>query len=162
MKKLMILCAAVAFAASAMAQTPASDSKDVNCGSSVKIKAEPKAGFHFVQWADDANAPAERTISNIKEAKNFKAIFAANETNFGDDVAIVPATPEVGQSVTLTATPSDDCQEFVRWSDGNTDNPRTFTYDGTVPFTAVYQTKVFTVTATADDNTQGSVSVTVQ
>ena len=159
----VVLCASLVCAMNVFAQaTPASDSKNVDCGSSVTITATPLDGYHFVQWEDDATAPATRTISNIKDAtlKNYKAIFAANQTDFGDGVDIDVPNPNVGDPITLTATPTDDCLEFTQWSDGNTDNPRTFTYDGTVPFTAQYQTKVFTVTATADDNTQGSVSVT--
>ena len=157
----MILCAAVAFAASAMAQA-ASDSKTVDCGSSVTITATPAAGYHFVQWEDDATAPATRTITNIKAAATYKAIFAANEVDFGTDVTVSPANPEPGQSITLTATPADDCQEFVRWSDGETVNPRSITYDGTVPFTAEYQTKTFNVNVTTatGDATQGTVVIT--
>ena len=171
MKKLfVVLCASLVCAMNMFAQTPSSDSKNVDCGISVTITATPATGFHFVQWEDDATAPATRTISNIKDAtlKNYKAIFAADETDMGSDVVIEdedgnpiawPVTH--GTTIKLHATPSDDCQEFEKWSDDNTDNPRIIVYNGVLPtFTAVFQTKVFTVTATADDNTQGSVTVT--
>ena len=161
MKRLMILCAAVAFAASAMAQA-ASDSKNVDCGSSVTITATPAAGYHFVKWTKGSEEFTTNPlqVTNIKEAKTYVAHFAANEVDFGTDVTVSPANPEPGQPVTLTATPSDDCQEFVRWSDGNTDNPRTFTYDGTVPFTAEYQIKKYQVNVSADDAAHGSVVIT--
>ena len=162
----MIFCAAVAFAASAMAQT-ASDSKTVDCNGSVTITASPVAGYHFLKWVDGAGneyTEASMTVSSIKEAKTFTAHFALNETNFGEDVNISPANPEPGQTITLTATPTDDCQEFVRWSDGETVNPRTITYNGTVPFTAEYQTKTYqvNVVTSTNDASQGTVTVTIQ
>lgn len=170
MKKFyVVLCASLICAMNMFAQTPASDSKNVDCGSSVTITATPATGYHFVQWEDDATAPATRTISNIKDAtlKNYKAIFAANQ-------AIDPSiddpnnpTPNPGDVLSLVPKTNDDCLVFDHWSDltpGDADyaaNPRSFTYEGVAPtFTAVFRTKVFTVTATADDNTQGSVTVT--
>ncbi len=170
MKKFyVVLCASLVCAMNMFAQTPASDSKNVDCGSSVTITATPATGFHFVQWEDDATAPATRTISNIKDAtlKNYKAIFAANE---GIDPSIDDPnnpTPNPGDVLSLVPKTDDDCLVFDHWSDltpSDADyaaNPRSFTYEGVAPtFTAVFRTKVFTVTATADDNTQGSVTVT--
>ena len=40
-------------------------------------------------------------------------------------------------SVTLTATAS-DCYEFLRWNDGNTDNPRTVALTSDTSFTAIF------------------------
>ena len=165
MKKLMILCAAVVFAVSAMAQA-ASDSKTVDCGSSVTITATPASGYHFVKWVDGAGneyTTATLSVPNIKEAKNYTAHFAANEVNFGDGVDIDVPNPNVGDPITLTATPIDDCYQFKEWSDHNTDNPRTITYTGTVPFTAVYKIKTYQVNVgTATGNTtQGTVVINV-
>ena len=165
MKKLMILCAAVAFAASAMAQT-ASDNRTVDCGSSVTITATPAAGYHFVKWVDGAGieyTTATLSVPNIKEAKNYTAHFAANEVNFGDGVDIDVPNPNVGDPITLTATPTDDCYQFKEWSDHNTENPRTITYTGTVPFTAVYEIKTYqvNVTTSTGNTTQGTVTITM-
>lgn len=161
MKKVFVmLCAAVVCAASAFAQS-ANESTNVNCAGSVQITATPATGYHFVQW-QDGNTENPRTISNIKEAKNFIATFAANEVNFGDGVGIDIPNPNVGDNITLTATPTDDCLEFDKWSDGVKTNPRSITYTGTVPFTAVYKTKVFNVNVTTStgDATRGTVTVT--
>ena len=161
----MILCAAVAFAASAMAQT-ASDNRTVDCGSSVTITATPAAGYHFVKWVDGAGieyTTATLSVPNIKEAKNYTAHFAANEVNFGDGVDIDVPNPNVGDPITLTATPTDDCYQFKEWSDHNTENPRTITYTGTVPFTAVYEIKTYqvNVTTSTGNTTQGTVTITM-
>lgn len=159
MKKLIVvLCASLVCAMNVFAG--GTDTKPVNCDGSVTITATPKAGYHFVQW-NDGNTNATRTITNIKEAKTFIATFAANEVNFGDDVIIDIPNPQVGDEITLTASPSDDCLEFDQWSDGVKTNPRTITYTGTVTFTAQYKTKVYNVTVNADDATHGDVTVTV-
>ena len=154
MKKLLSICAVMLLvAAGAQAQTP------VNCGASITIKATPQSGYHFVNWNNDATLTANPyTITNVRSAATYTAYFEVNDTDFGEGVEISPANPEVGQTITLTPTPA-DCQEFVRWSDGNPDNPRTITYNGTVPFTAQYQTIVYNITVTSANASQGSVSV---
>ncbi len=43
-----------------------------------------------------------------------------------------------GAQITLTATPNPG-YEFVRWDDGNTDNPRTVTVTSSVSYTAIFQ-----------------------
>ena len=166
----VVLCASLVCAMNVMAESTANT--DVNCGQSVTINASTKAGFHLVQWEDDATAPATRTISNIKDVtlKNYKAIFAADETVV--DPSIDPGVDfPVAHGTTLHLTPhtDDDCLEFVHWSDitDPTDpnyaaNPRDFEYYGVLPtFTAVFQTKVFNVTVNADDAAHGDVTVTV-
>lgn len=157
----MILCVVAVFAVSAWAQ--ASANQTVDCGGSVTITATPQTGYHFVKWTKgtDEFTTNPLQVTDIREAKTYVAHFAANEVDFGTDVTVSPANPEPGQPITLTAAPTDECQEFVRWSDNNTDNPRTITYDGTVPFTAVYQTKTFQVNVSADDATHGSVVITM-
>lgn len=169
MKKLLVvLCASLVCAMNVMAE--ATDSKSVNCDGSVTITATPKAGFHFVQW-NDGSTEATRTITNIKEAKSFTATFAADETVI--DPSIDPGVDfPVAHGTTLHLTPhtDDDCQEFDHWSDitDPTDpnyaaNPRDFEYYGVLPtFTAVFKTKTYNVTVTADDADHGDVTVTVQ
>lgn len=161
MKKFyVVLCASLVCAMNMFAQTPASDSKNVDCGSSVTITATPATGFHFVQWEDDATAPATRTISNIKDAtlKNYKAIFAADETVI--DPSIDPGVDfPVAHGTILHLTPhtDDDCQEFVRWSDGNTDAERTFNVTGALDVTAEFTKIKYTITVESDNTAQGTV-----
>ncbi len=164
----VVLCASLVCAVNAFAQ--ASDSKNVDCDGSVTITATPKAGFHFVQWSD-GSTEATRTITNIKEAKIFTATFAADETVI--DPSIDPGVDfpvAHGTTLHLTPTTDDDCLEFDHWSDitDPTDPnyaivPRDFEYNGVLPtFTAVFKTKTYNVTVTADDADHGDVTVTVQ
>ena len=47
-------------------------------------------------------------------------------------------TYEEGTEVTITATPTSDGYAFVKWSDENTDNPRTLTVTGNLELTAIF------------------------
>lgn len=67
----------------------------------------------------------------------------------------------VGTSVTITAT-ANQCYEFVRWSDNNTEYTRTFTISGDATYTAYFKKTEYTVTANPDNATRGSVSITIQ
>ena len=58
--------------------------------------------------------------------------------------------------VTLTAT-ANEGYHFVKWSDGDTDNPRTITVTADVTLTAIFEGDPHTVTVTAGEN--GSVKV---
>ena len=66
-----------------------------------------------------------------------------------------------GDILSITATP-DACGTFLQWSDGNTDNPRSVVVTGDATYTAVFERKQYTITATADNAEQGSVSITAE
>lgn len=63
---------------------------------------------------------------------------------------------QYGQSVTITATPN-DCYEFVRWSDGNTERERTITVTGALDVTAEFRKIRYVITVESDNTEQGSV-----
>jgi len=165
MKKLLIFCAGLLIALSAAGQTPKTTTENVDCGSGVTITATPKDGYHFVKWINLATSEEitdgvnTLTLSNITEAQNYKAVFAANVVDFGEGVTVVPANPNVGEQVTLTAESLDDCYEFAQWSDGVTGNVRVITYTGTETFKAEYQIKHFQVNITVDDESQGTITI---
>lgn len=64
---------------------------------------------------------------------------------------------QIGTTATLTATPADACYEFVRWSDGDTSNPRTFTVSADATYTAVFRRFTYDLTVETDNPAQGSV-----
>ena len=134
-----------------------------------------KIKFHLVctqyeYWPLGANNPKWRQsrVVAVNDAVNITAVFKLKEytldpTLFGEGVTLngssTPITVTMGQEVTALATATDECEEFKNWNDDNTENPRTFTYDGTAtPFTVVYGTKLFTVTANAAA-TEGDITI---
>lgn len=60
-----------------------------------------------------------------------------------------------GETATFTAIPNVG-YKFVKWSDGNTDNPRSFVVTGDVAYAAVFEKITYIITATA--GTGGTVS----
>ena len=61
------------------------------------------------------------------------------------------AVYEAGTAVVLTATPNTGYQ-FVRWSDGNTSNPRNLTVNATTTLKAEFAVKTYTITWKDYDN----------
>jgi PKD repeat protein len=59
--------------------------------------------------------------------------------------------------ITLTAMPNTGYQ-FVRWHDGNTQNPRTVTVTQNTSFTAIFDTAKHNVTVTANNSAMGTVT----
>lgn len=156
MRKLSFILFALSMSIGLWAQIIPSGDK-VACGKSVRITATEKEGYEFVKWSDEVT-DNPRVVA-VNDAVNLTAIFKLKQytldpATFGEGVTLngsaTPITVTMGQSITAQATSIDPCEEFSKWSDDNTVNPRTFTYDGTAtPFTVVYGTKLFTVTANA-------------
>ena len=57
----------------------------------------------------------------------------------------IEGEPTYGSTVTLTATPN-ECYHFVRWSDGNTDNPRSVVVEGDISLKAIFEQDGYTIT----------------
>ena len=57
-----------------------------------------------------------------------------------------------GSQLTMTAQ-SDQWSHFVRWNDGNTDNPRTITTNGNADYTAEFAKYIFSITKNAEHGT---------
>jgi hypothetical protein len=112
-------------------------------GHSATITATPNEGYHFVEW-NDGSTEATRTI-NIININNysFTAIFAinvyvinANNTQHGYIEGL--ASYEHGTTTTITAHPEGNYR-FIRWSDGNTQNPRTITVTANMELNAIFE-----------------------
>lgn len=67
----------------------------------------------------------ELTLSYPRYGKITSSVTDRNRYHDGD-VPFEKAAFPIGTEITLTATPNTGCT-FVKWSDGNTDNPRTIT-----------------------------------
>jgi len=106
-------------------------------GETAHLVAEPINGWEFDHWEDqpDNHNPERDVVMNSDV--NLTAVFVAirnsydlywnvNVYGFGDIESEEDCgTFDRGDEVVLTAVPHDQNYEFVRWSDGNTANPRT-------------------------------------
>ena len=107
------------------------------------LTAIPNYGYHFTQWSDGVT-DNPRTIELTKDT-TFTAVFAKNPTiTYVCDLQmgrvqgpIILAYDTVGE-ITFTAIPNYG-YHFTQWSDGITDNPRTFTITQDTTFTAEFK-----------------------
>lgn len=133
-------------------------------GTEVTITATAEEGYHFVQW-DDENTDNPRTIT-MNDDVIMEAQFAADVVipthalSLAANYSVMGSlngegTYEEDSNVEISAT-SNAGYVFVRWQDGNTDNPRTITMPHEdIEYTAYFG---YTVTGASSDNEKGSVS----
>lgn len=116
-------------------------------GSSVNLVAYPNNGWRFIRWNDN-NTSQSRWITVPAGGATYTAYFQAltatvtlsrNHTSGGSVSG--GGTFALGGVVSISATPYSGW-EFRSWSDGDTNRTRTFTLNGNVNLTAIFQ-KVF-------------------
>jgi hypothetical protein len=112
-----------------------------NMGEYIVLTATPKTGYHFSHW-DDGNTDNPRKVE-VTENKTYTAYFEKNtytvSVNYNSVYGTVTA-PTLGKyldEITLTATPNVG-YEFVQWSDGVKDNPRTIILTQDIVLTAEF------------------------
>ena len=113
-------------------------------GATIKISAYSNIGYKFVRWSDE-NTDNPRILT-VTADLTLTAEFA--KINIPTYTEMLTCNPEhgtvsgsgvyqVGETATLTATPKYG-YKFVRWSDGNTDNPRILTVTADLTLTAEF------------------------
>ena len=136
-------------------------------GEQILLNAHAKSGYSFSQWSD-GNTDNPRMVT-ITEDATFRALFEVSTAPNPDGVYTFTVNAEncstslspnfsQGTEVKLYAEPI-DCNYFVRWSDGNTDNPRTVIVDGDATYTAEFSPNQYIISVLSDDDNQGTVSV---
>ncbi len=126
------------------------------------IQATAETGFHFIQW-NDGNGTNPRTV-NMTQDSAFTAIFVPNNSQ----VTVVPNDPLRGTTtgsgtygynapVTMTATAYDG-YHFLKWNDGNTQNPRYMAAVRDTNFTAIFVSNISTITVGNANPGWGNVS----
>ena len=144
---------------------------EVEDGKTITLLATPKTGYTFAKWTDD-NTDNPRIVVVNGDA-TYHALFIRRPST-GEGIPTYTVTIRNGSCsetttkqfiegahLTMYAT-SDACGTFKQWSDGNTDNPRSVVVIGDATYTAIFERKQYTVTATADNTEQGSVSITAE
>ncbi len=118
---------------------------EFNQGALLKIVAEPKAGYQFKQWSDgNTDNPRVLTITSDIELRAEYEEYVSHETLYNVTVNADGCGTSFsrqfygGTKLVLNAHP-DEGSAFVRWQDGNTDNPRNVTVTKDIIYTAVFE-----------------------
>ncbi len=138
-----------------------------DAGQQISITAVPENEHrYFVRWTD-GNTDNPRLVA-VTQDMTLTAEFASyqytittevNDTERGSVSGA--ATTDYLSDVTLTAT-ANYGYHFARWTDGNTDNPRTVQVTGDATYTAVFEENTYSITVQSADDAQGSVSAPSQ
>ena len=127
----------------------------------IRLNASPDYGYHFTHW-NDGSTENPRWVT-LTQDTTFSAHFAPNQytlTVVSSDVNMGSVsgsgTYYYGDIVTLTATPASH-YHFVRWNDGNTENPRQYRVWGEVTVTAFFAIDTHTVSVASNDIARGMV-----
>lgn len=108
----------------------------------VTLTAVPNYGYHFVGWYDgDTNitkqvvATDNLTVAALFDYNQYQVTVNAADASMGS--ALGGGTYNYLSECTITATPAVGLN-FIRWSDGNKNNPRTITVTQDTSFTAIF------------------------
>ncbi|MBO7317010.1 MAG: hypothetical protein J6U44_07620, partial [Paludibacteraceae bacterium] len=111
-------------------------------GAEATITATPEENYYFTGWSDCDSKELTRTVqvkSNTTITANFaKKPYLTVKRNNSHGTVTGSGYYEPNTEVTITATPK-EYTEFVQWSDGNTENPRTVTITSNVTYVAEFK-----------------------
>ena len=135
------------------------DQQDVRCDSSAVIQATANYGYHFTGWSNGSMANPDTLM--VDRDSVLTASFAKNSYT----VEVNSSDPTIGSvtgggvfdyldTIVLTATAISP-YHFVRWSDGNTQNPRQYVVTSKALQTAIFGIDTFSVNLNVDSLTHG-------
>ena len=146
-------------------------SYSIEHGAQLTLQAQPDSGFVFQQWAD-GNTDNPRVVlveSDITYVATYTALPNDDEPSDSDMVRCTIyagqcTTPfsqqfQKGTELEIHATPN-PCNHFVRWSDGNTDNPRSIVIQSNTTLYAEFAPDTFVIKVESADENQGTVEIT--
>ena len=135
-------------------------------GTTATLKAEANEGYMFISWHD--GIPTNPRTIAVTQNAHYKAIFHYTGTP-QHTVAVVANDPELGtvtgsgtysegDSIQISAIPVSGAL-FMKWDDGNTDNPRIVVVTGDLEFKAIFSmsaTDNYTITVKPDNPAYGT------
>ncbi|MDY6893538.1 MAG: InlB B-repeat-containing protein, partial [Chloroflexota bacterium] len=138
------------------------------CGTTVTVTAIPADDcWYFVGWSGDLSGSTNPTTILLDGDRTVTASFAKYDYTLTTNASPAEGgtvsgggTYECGTTVTVTATPADECWYFVGWSgdlSGST-NPTTILLDGDKTVTANFAKYEYTLTTNASPVEGGTVS----
>ena len=136
-----------------------------NYKSTATLTATPNTGYEFVEWNDHStNATRMVTVTADAEYTATFQLQTLTVTATPDDPSHGTVTGSdsytYGATATVEATPAED-YHFLRWSDGSTDNPHTFTVTQNTEIVAYFEMdeiNYYTVTVLSANPVMGTVS----
>ena len=127
-------------------------------GTEITIEATANTGYRFVQWSDSITENPR--IIGVYRNINLTAEFAIDQYQVtlksnGNGSVTGSGTYDYGTEITIEAIANEN-YHFVRWSDGNTENPRTITVTEDMSLIAEFIANQYQITLESDGN--GSVT----
>ena len=131
-------------------------------GTTVELLAKPKTGYKFTKWSDGTTANPYTLVvnKNITLKAQFEAVYYNVTVTSSDETKGTVeggGKYQEGASVTLKATPKEG-YKFVKWSDGKTANPYTFTATKDVTLKATFEEITYTITTRVSPTNGGTVT----
>ena len=134
-------------------------------GATATLRATANSGYSFLQWSDGVTANP-RTVT-VTANHTYTALFLA-EGGETFSLTVTSGSPVLGQvtgsgvypagaSVEIKAIPASYAR-FVKWDDGNTDNPRTVVVVSDLAFVAEFaRVQQYTITVQSSNEEWGQV-----
>ncbi len=134
------------------------------CNSPAVIEATANYGYHFDHWSNGSTANPD-TIMLLGDS-TITAFFAPNRYVLGlesgnPNLGTVEGSGEYDYNDTVTITAhAVEHYHFIRWDDGNRENPRQVVVTGDLSFTAFFVIDTHTVHVATNDIARGMVEAT--
>ena len=133
-------------------------------GSTATLTATPASGYQFLQWSDGVQR-LTRVVTVTGDA-TYNALFT-NGSGEMFTLKVEPNFPLLGQTFGSGTYPAGSAVEiraypntyarFVKWDDGNTQNPRTVIVNSNLEFVAEFESiQSYTITVESADPERGS------
>ena len=154
----------VEIAASNSEQGSVNTSGSCHFNENITFSATANYGYHFASWSD-GTTDNPRTIK-LRQDTSILAYFDVNQYTVGVECNNAERGSVSGggsfnylSNNNITATPKYG-YEFVRWSDNNTDNPRTIIVTRDTAFTAIFVPLGYLIEVKSADSSMGTVAGT--
>ena len=125
-----------------------SSRRETNSGNAWDLRFD--SGSHYFHSSGRYRGQSVRPVLQSSSANDTIRIYS----NGCDDYQTFIGSH--GGQLTMTANSSDQWSHFVRWNDGNTDNPRTITTNGNADYTAYFEAYKYSVQVQSNDAARGS------